>query len=98
MASSTIKANTKAKPIYDLGLKPSAFEEVAKMIDAEQIAASAAGPIFDRLAEHPDQSADAVATELGLRQVSDTAPIDAAIDAMIASNPKPLQDYKAGKQ
>jgi aspartyl-tRNA(Asn)/glutamyl-tRNA(Gln) amidotransferase subunit B len=30
--------------------------------------------------------------------VSDTGAIDAAIDALIASNPRPLQDYKAGKQ
>ncbi len=35
---------------------------------------------------------------LGLLQVSDTSAIDAAIDAVIAANPKPLQDYKAGKQ
>jgi aspartyl-tRNA(Asn)/glutamyl-tRNA(Gln) amidotransferase subunit B len=38
-----------------------------------------------------------LAKELGLVQVSDSGPIDAAIDAMIASNPKPLQDYKSGK-
>jgi len=91
-------ANTKAKPVYDLGLAPAVFEEVAQMIDGDQIAASAAGPIFDRLAETGGKSAAAVADELGLKQVSDTGPIDAAIDAMIASNPKPLQDYKAGKQ
>jgi aspartyl-tRNA(Asn)/glutamyl-tRNA(Gln) amidotransferase subunit B len=49
------------------------------------------------LAETGGTSAAAVADELGLRQVSDTGPIDAAIDAMIATNPKPLADYKAGK-
>ncbi|HLL90198.1 MAG TPA: hypothetical protein VK324_12935, partial [Tepidisphaeraceae bacterium] len=35
--------------------------------------------------------------QLGLRQVSDGGAVDAAIDALIAQNPKPLQDYKAGK-
>jgi aspartyl-tRNA(Asn)/glutamyl-tRNA(Gln) amidotransferase subunit B len=35
---------------------------------------------------------------MGLLQSSDTGPIDAAIDALIAQNPKSLQDYKAGKQ
>jgi aspartyl-tRNA(Asn)/glutamyl-tRNA(Gln) amidotransferase subunit B len=39
-----------------------------------------------------------VAADLGLLQVSDTSAIDAAIDAMLASNPKPLQDYRAGKE
>src|SRR5439155_9359387 len=91
-------ANTKSKPLYDLGLEPMVFEEVALMIDGDQIAASAAGPIFDRLAETGSKSASTVADELGLRQVSDTGPIDAAIDAMIASNPKALQEFKAGKQ
>ncbi|HSV14959.1 MAG TPA: Asp-tRNA(Asn)/Glu-tRNA(Gln) amidotransferase subunit GatB [Tepidisphaeraceae bacterium] len=91
-------SNSKSKPLYELGLSPGAFGEVATMIDADQVAASAAGPIFDRLAETGGTSAAAVADELGLRQVSDTGPIDAAIDAMIASNPKALQEFKAGKQ
>jgi aspartyl-tRNA(Asn)/glutamyl-tRNA(Gln) amidotransferase subunit B len=90
-------ANTRSKPVYDLGLSPNVFEEVAVMIDGQQIAASSAGAIFDKLIETGGASANAVANELGLKQVSDTGPIDAAIDAMIASNPKPLADYKAGK-
>ena len=39
-----------------------------------------------------------IASELGLIQSSDTGAVDAAIDALIAQNPKPLADYKAGKQ
>ena len=31
-------------------------------------------------------------------QSSDTAEIDAAIEKMLASSPKPLEDYRAGKQ
>jgi hypothetical protein len=39
------------------------------------------------------------AAELGLDSGERcTSAIDAAIDAVIAANPKPLQDYKAGKQ
>jgi aspartyl-tRNA(Asn)/glutamyl-tRNA(Gln) amidotransferase subunit B len=91
-------ANIRSKPVYELGLEPIIFEEVAKLIDSDAISASAAGPIFDRLLETGGSSAAAVADELGLRQVSDTGPIDRAIEAMIATNPKPLQDYKAGKQ
>jgi aspartyl-tRNA(Asn)/glutamyl-tRNA(Gln) amidotransferase subunit B len=90
-------SNIKAKPVYELGMDPAVFEEVAIMIDGDQISSSAAAAIFDRLAETGGKSAAAVADELGLRQVSDTAPIDAAIDAMIAGNPKSLTDYKGGK-
>jgi len=52
--------------------------------------------VLTRLLEK-DGSAEQTATELGLIQVSDTSAIDAAINAVIAANPKPLQDYKAGK-
>jgi aspartyl-tRNA(Asn)/glutamyl-tRNA(Gln) amidotransferase subunit B len=90
-------ANVKSKPVYDLGLAPAVFEEVALMIDANQISSSAAATIFDRLVETGGHSAAAVADELKLRQVSDLGPIDAAIDAVLATNPKSLTDYKAGK-
>jgi aspartyl-tRNA(Asn)/glutamyl-tRNA(Gln) amidotransferase subunit B len=92
-------ANVKAKPVYDLGLDPTVFEEVAIMIDADQISSSAAAAIFDRLAETGGKSANAVADELGLKQVSDTGPIDAAIDAMLADPKaaKSLADFKGGK-
>jgi aspartyl-tRNA(Asn)/glutamyl-tRNA(Gln) amidotransferase subunit B len=45
-----------------------------------------------------DQDVEALASHLGLTQVSDTASIDAAIDQLLAQNPKPLQDYRTGKQ
>jgi aspartyl-tRNA(Asn)/glutamyl-tRNA(Gln) amidotransferase subunit B len=89
-------ANERSLPLARLGIAPRRFAEVADMIDQNQISASSAGSIFDRLIEK-DASASDVATELGLMQVSDTGRIDAAIDAMIASNPKPLADYKSGK-
>ena len=73
------------------------FAEVALMVDQNKISVGAAGPIFDSLAES-DASPESIATELGLMQVSDTAAIDAAIEKLIAENPKPLQDFKAGKQ
>jgi aspartyl-tRNA(Asn)/glutamyl-tRNA(Gln) amidotransferase subunit B len=43
-------------------------------------------------------SAEAAAKDLGLLQSSDTGAVDAAIDALLATNPKSAQDYKAGKQ
>jgi len=90
-------SNEKSRPLGQLGIAPGRFGEVAALIDGNKIAASAAGAIFDRLAEH-DAPAGQIAGELGLMQVSDTGTIDAAIDAMIAANPKSLQDYRAGKQ
>ena len=89
--------NERACALGDLGILPERVAEIAKLIDANQVAASSVGPIFDKLTEEDAPAAD-VAKALGLMQVSDTGAIDAAIDAMIATNPRPLHDYKAGKQ
>lgn len=90
-------ANEKSVPLADIGIAPRRFAEVAILIDANKISVSSAGPIFDKLREK-DASPEQLANELGLLQVSDTSAIDAAIEAMMAGNPKPLQDYRAGKQ
>ncbi len=90
-------ANERSKPLHQLGFSPARVAELAKLIDDNKIAPSSAGPIFDRLLEQ-DAPVEQIAAELGLTQVSDMSSIDAAIDAVIAQNPKPLQDYKSGKQ
>jgi aspartyl-tRNA(Asn)/glutamyl-tRNA(Gln) amidotransferase subunit B len=90
------KSNELGRPLEKLGISPHRFAQVAALIDQSKIAASSAGALFDQLAEN-DADPTELATRLGLMQVSDTGTIDAAIDALIASNPKPLADYKAGK-
>jgi aspartyl-tRNA(Asn)/glutamyl-tRNA(Gln) amidotransferase subunit B len=90
-------ANEKSVPLAGIGISPARFAEVARLIDHNKISASTAGTIFDKLREK-DASAEQLASDLGLMQVSDTSAIDSAIDAVIAANPKPLQDYRAGKQ
>ncbi len=90
-------ANEKSDAAGEIGISPERFAEVARLIDQNKISASTAGAIFDKLRER-DAPPKQLAAELGLMQVSDTGAIDAAIDAVIAANPKPLQDYRAGKQ
>ncbi|MDP9174063.1 MAG: Asp-tRNA(Asn)/Glu-tRNA(Gln) amidotransferase subunit GatB [Planctomycetota bacterium] len=90
-------ANERSRSLDGLGIAPQRFAQVATLVDENKIAFSSTGPIFDKLFEKDDSPAD-LAAQLGLLQVSDTGAIDTAIDAMMATNPKPLQDYKAGKQ
>jgi aspartyl-tRNA(Asn)/glutamyl-tRNA(Gln) amidotransferase subunit B len=91
-------ANERSLPLGRLNLRPQRLAEVAALIDANKIAAAEpAGKVLERLLDH-DAPAEQIASELGLIQSSDTGAIDAAIDALIAQNPRPLQDYKAGKQ
>jgi aspartyl-tRNA(Asn)/glutamyl-tRNA(Gln) amidotransferase subunit B len=44
------------------------------------------------------RSVDQVIDEKGLRQVTDTGAIDAAIAAVLAANPKELEGYRGGKE
>ena len=90
-------ANRAGVPIHRLGIGAARVAEVAGLMDQNKIAASSALPLFEKLLE-ADAPADQVAAGLGLVQVSDTGAIDTAINALIAQNPRPLQDYRAGKQ
>ncbi|HEV2296657.1 MAG TPA: Asp-tRNA(Asn)/Glu-tRNA(Gln) amidotransferase subunit GatB [Tepidisphaeraceae bacterium] len=89
--------NEKGCTLSELGILPERVAEIARLIDSNQVAPSAVGAIFDKLMEE-DAPAEDIAKALGLIQQSDTAAIDAAIDAVIARNPPPLADFKAGKQ
>lgn len=89
--------NERACALDELGILPERVAEIARLIDDNKIAASSAGAVFDKLIEEDAPAAD-IAKALGLIQVSDSGAIDSAIDALIASNPQPLQDFRAGKQ
>ena len=89
--------NERGCALNELGILPERVAEIAKLIDQNKIAPSSAGAIFDKLIEE-DAPAEDLAKSLGLIQSSDTGAIDAAIDALLAANPKPIADYKAGKQ
>ena len=90
-------ANERGAAVYDLGISGARLAEVAALIDQNLVAAGSAPALFKALAEDPGADAKATAERLGLLQVSDTGAIDAAIDALIAQNPKSLQDVRAGK-
>jgi len=90
-------ANRRQVQIPALGIAPAVLSQVAKMIDQNQLAPSSALPLLDSV-DAQSSDAEAIASKLGLLQVSDRSAIDAAIDAVIAQNPKALQDYKAGRQ
>jgi aspartyl-tRNA(Asn)/glutamyl-tRNA(Gln) amidotransferase subunit B len=89
--------NDRGCDLDELGILPERVAEIAKLIDANKLAASGVGPIFDKLMEE-DAPAEEIAKSLNLIQTSDTGAIDSAIDAVLAQNPPALADFKAGKQ
>ncbi|MBC7785521.1 MAG: Asp-tRNA(Asn)/Glu-tRNA(Gln) amidotransferase subunit GatB [Burkholderiales bacterium] len=98
-------SNERALRIVDIGIAPDHLAEVGKLIESGKIAASkeVTKKVLDALlgtgktVAAPNTVAE-LAQTLGLVQTTDTAAIDAAIDAVLATNPKPLEDYKSGKQ
>ena len=89
-------ANLRNQPLHELGIPAEYFAAVADMTDKGLLNSVTAGQVLESDSAGA-KNARQVAEELGVLQVSDMSAIDAAIDAMLALNPKPLQDYRAGK-
>jgi aspartyl-tRNA(Asn)/glutamyl-tRNA(Gln) amidotransferase subunit B len=52
--------------------------------------------VFDKLWSS-DASADDIIESEGLKQITDTGAIEAIVDKVIAANPVPVEQYRAGK-
>jgi aspartyl-tRNA(Asn)/glutamyl-tRNA(Gln) amidotransferase subunit B len=90
-------AKTRNKPLPKLGITAARFAKLVKLVEGGALASSMFAPVIDKMVDS-EADPEQVLDELGLRQVNDTSAIDVAIDALIAQNPQPLQDFKAGKQ
>jgi aspartyl-tRNA(Asn)/glutamyl-tRNA(Gln) amidotransferase subunit B len=82
--------------LADLKFKPEALVELAGLVEAKTISSSAAQQVFAEMFE-TGKSPDAIVQEKGLAQVSDTGAIEKFCDEVIAANPGPVADFKAGK-
>ena len=71
--------------------------ELIDLIGDGTISGKIAKEIFAALLESPDQSPAAIVDARGLRQVSDTGPILAAIDAIMEANQDKVAEYRGGK-
>jgi aspartyl-tRNA(Asn)/glutamyl-tRNA(Gln) amidotransferase subunit B len=90
-------ANEQRLPVSRLGIAASRVAQVATVIEDNNLAAANALPLFRAMLDDSTETS-ALAEKLGLAQSSDSSAVDLAIDAVLASNPKPLQDLRAGKQ
>jgi aspartyl-tRNA(Asn)/glutamyl-tRNA(Gln) amidotransferase subunit B len=71
--------------------------ELLDLISGNIINGKIAKTVFDAMVETGGRPAVIVEAR-GLRQVTDTGAIDAAVDAVLAANPDKVADYKAGKE
>ena len=91
--------NERSVPAIEVGVAPARLAEIAALVAAGKLAGNkeTARTVIAALIEQ-DRPAEQAAAELGLVQSTDTGAIDALVDALIAENPKSLQDYVGGKQ
>jgi aspartyl-tRNA(Asn)/glutamyl-tRNA(Gln) amidotransferase subunit B len=90
-----------------------ALNRLGRSIDDPPVTAAALGGLLDLMADNTingriakdvfeamvetGKDAAAIVDEKGLRQVTDTAAIDAAVDRILAANPDKVAEYRSGK-
>jgi aspartyl-tRNA(Asn)/glutamyl-tRNA(Gln) amidotransferase subunit B len=82
--------------LANLKFKPEQLLELVGLVEAKTISNSAAQQVFAEMFETGKAPA-VIVQEKGLAQVSDTGAIEKICDEVIAANPGPAADFKAGK-
>ena len=88
--------NNERKSIQEIPLTPIALAELTALIDANTISNKIGTDILPELLTKGG-SPKAIVEREGLVQISDSGAIEAAIEAVIAANPKELEQYRGGK-
>ena len=82
--------------IGEIPLQPEDLAELMKLIETGTIGGKIAKDILPELLSQGGSPRKLVESK-GLIQISDTGAIESAIDAVLAANPKELEQYRAGK-
>jgi len=92
------RINSAGVSLDECGIDAKKLATLTKRISDGTISGKAAKDVLDYLVKNTSEEIDAIIEKLGLKQVSDDGAIVAIIQEVIAANPKPLEDYKAGKE
>jgi aspartyl-tRNA(Asn)/glutamyl-tRNA(Gln) amidotransferase subunit B len=82
--------------ITDCPVPPHALDELVNLIDSGAINSKQGKEVFAEMFT-TGKPAVTIVEEKGLKQESDTGAIEAFVDEVIAANPGPAADFKAGK-
>jgi len=88
--------NDSGVAIADCPVTPPMLDALLKRIDDNTISNKIAKTVFDAMWQS-GKDADVIIAEQGLKQVSDTGAIEAAIDEVMAANPGQVEEYRGGK-
>ncbi|PKQ37352.1 MAG: Asp-tRNA(Asn)/Glu-tRNA(Gln) amidotransferase GatCAB subunit B [Actinobacteria bacterium HGW-Actinobacteria-1] len=82
--------------LTDARVTPAMLAELVEIIDAGTISGKQAKQVFTEMTETGD-APGAIVEIRGMKQVSDTGAIEAAVDRVILANPDEVASYRAGK-
>ena len=88
-------ANEKGCGLAELGLAPENVAELAKMIAAGEVSATAGNTIMREMLK-TGKSPQLMAEELNLVQKSDAGELETIVDQVLTENPKAVDDVKSG--
>jgi len=88
-------ANEAGCSLAEVGLATESVAELAKMIDAGTVSATAGNKIMQEMTK-TGKKPEIIAEELNLIQQSDAGELEAIVDEVLAENPKAVDDVKSG--
>lgn len=92
-------ANERGTSIDQLGITPEQVKQLSDLADADKISKSAADQLFAHCCDNPGESAEKLAEQHKLMQVSDTGALEGFVDQVLADpkNAKIVEDIRGGK-
>jgi aspartyl-tRNA(Asn)/glutamyl-tRNA(Gln) amidotransferase subunit B len=83
------------RAIGDCPISPAALHELVNLIESGKISGKQAKEVFSEMFAS-GKSAAAIVSEKGIEQLSDATEIETLCEQVIAANPKPVADFRAG--
>jgi aspartyl-tRNA(Asn)/glutamyl-tRNA(Gln) amidotransferase subunit B len=97
MGALTARMNDLGIGIADVPLRPEALAGLIRLIDAGTISGPVTKDVFEKMYAS-GREADEIVRSEGLARIDDQEAIAAAVRGVIEANPKPVADFRAGKQ
>lgn len=85
-----------SRPLSECKIAPDALASLVKLIDTNTISKQIAQDVFMEMFK-TGQEPESIVEEKGLKQTSDAGELEAVCAEAIANNPKPVEQFKSGK-
>jgi aspartyl-tRNA(Asn)/glutamyl-tRNA(Gln) amidotransferase subunit B len=91
------RLNAEGREIGDAPVAPATLAALITRIQDSTVSNNAARQVFDALWTGEGQDVDKLIEAKGLKQMNDAGALEKIVDAVIAANPKSVEEYRAGK-